>query len=154
MPNNNPPDPATGSTDPMLLRLIDARFETMSTKVDGVGDGVKALADSVAALNARYDQRFEDHEARLHVIEAEMVVRKLQVVEFNELKSTVASHTLWIAGVGTTTKTSSKIGEWFWNVFKPVIIGIAAWAATGWMNSPTPVVPSHQVHAVAPHTAP
>lgn len=99
----------------MLLRLIDSKFETLSTKVDGVATSLNSLALSVAQITARYDGVLSDHDHRIGSIEHVMAQRALQVTEFE-------GHKLRIAELEKARLTSearmdgaSKAAKWAWS---------------------------------------
>lgn len=122
----------------MLLRLIDAKFETLNTKVDGVGSSVKALSEAVAQITVRFDSHIADHEHRLASIESVMAQRALQVREFEDLKKTVATIDNWKTEEQTTSRNAGKWGGAIWGACGSGVTAGLIFLATAYFQAQPP----------------
>lgn len=103
----------------MLLRLIDAKFETSNAKLDGISATLTAMNDRFGV----YDKRFEDHEHRISQAEQMMAQRALQVADYEATKRRVEAQGNQIAGLEqwqtaeqTTTANARSWGSAVWAV--------------------------------------
>jgi hypothetical protein len=112
-------DPSIPADQAMLLRVIDAKFETSNAKLDGI-------SSTLAAMNERfglYDKRFDDHEHRLAEMEGHMKARELQVKDFEDTKATLKEYgksifvlEKWQTEEQTTSRNASSWGKAAWGV--------------------------------------
>lgn len=137
----------------MLLRLIDSKFETTNTKIEGIAATLQIMNDRFG----HYDKRFDDHDHRLGEIESQMVARKLLVDDYNaqkvvikENQDSICALEKWQTEEQTTTRNASKWGSAVWTLVGSAATAILGWLIVSYVNATAS--PSVQVqHSPAVH---
>ncbi len=145
-------DPAIPADQAMLLRLIDAKFDTTNTKIEGVAATLKVMNDRFV----HYDNRFDDHEHRIAGIESTMAARQLMIADFLDLKTIVKQNgdsitvlEKWQTEEQTTTRNASKWGSALWTLIGSGVTAGLIFVATAYFQSQ----PTAAVHpAIETHT--
>lgn len=122
----------------MLLKLIDAKFETAFTKFDGLAASLNAITQSMAASFARYDDAIDGVVVRVSAIEKDMEVRKHQVKEFEALKATVSDLTTWKVSEQTTSKNTIDWIKAAWTVGGASVTGFIIWLVASYSAATAP----------------
>lgn len=112
-------DPSIPADQAMLLRLIDSKFETTNTKIEGIASTLQVMSDRFGL----YDKRFDNHEHRLGDMEAQMLARKLLIDDFNAQKLIIRGNSdaitvleKWQTEEQTTTRNASKWASVLWGL--------------------------------------
>lgn len=138
----------------MLLRIIDAKFETSNAKLDGISATLTVMNDRFS----HYDKRFEHVEHTVADHAAKLAARDLQVVDFIDQKKLIAVNTSaiialekWQTEEQTTTRNASKWGSAVWTLIGAVITSMLGWLIVSYVNataSPAPQPHSQTVQQI------
>lgn len=148
-----PIDPSTPADQAMLLRLIDAKFETTNAKLEGIAATLTAMGERFG----HYDKRFDDHEHRLGDIESQMAARELLITDYHGTKTkldkvedrTVDLET-WRTEEKTTAANAGKWGSFIWGAFGSGITALLMFLATMYFQAQPKV--AEQGIAVSEHS--
>lgn len=133
----------------MLLRLIDARFETMAAKIDALTITINRQSE----LFDKYDARLDGHEHRLSDIEAQMVGRQRDLADYALTKQRIEGQgdsivelQRWQTEAQTTTRNAGKWGAAIWGAFGSAITAALMFFATSYFQAqPSVHQPVHKV---------
>lgn len=137
-----PLDPHLPPDQAMLLRLIDSKFETTNTKIEGIASTLQVMNDRFGL----YDKRFDNHEHRLGDMEAQMLARKLLVDDFNAQKLIIRGNSdaitvleKWQTEEQTTTRNASKWGSALWGLVGSGVTAAVLFVASMFFQNQPPV---------------
>jgi hypothetical protein len=153
-------DSSIPSDQAMLLRVIDAKFETSNAKLDGISATLTVMNDRFS----HYDKRFENVEHTVADHAAKLAARDLQVIDFVDQKKLIAVNTSaiialekWQTEEQTTTRNASKWGGAVWTLVGSAVTAILGWLIVSYVNATaTPTVqvqPPQTVHQVESGTS-
>lgn len=152
-------DSSIPSDQAMLLRVIDAKFETSNAKLDGISATLTVMNDRFS----HYDKRFEHVEHTVAEHAAKLAARDLQVVDFNDQKkliqinhSAIVALEKWQTEEQTTTRNASKWGGVVWTLVGSSVTAILGWLILNYVNAtstPQPVQHPQAVHQVESGTS-
>ena len=137
----------------MLLRVIDAKFETSNAKLDGISATLTVMNDRFS----HYDKRFEHVEHTVAEHASKLAARDLQVIDFMDQKkliqinsSAIVALEKWQTEEQTTTRNASKWGSAVWTLVGSAVTAIGGWLLVSYVNATA--TPQSQVqHPQAVH---
>lgn len=148
-------DPSIPADQAMLLRLIDSKFETTNTKIEGIASTLQVMNDRFGL----YDKRFDNHEHRLGDMEAQMLARKLLVDDFNAQKLIIRGNSdaitvleKWQTEEQTTTRNASKWGSALWGLVGSGVTAGVLFLTSLFFQSQPAAVPASQHWETTTHT--
>ena len=149
---NYPIDSNIPADQQMLLRLIDAKFDTTNAKLEGIASTLTVMNDRFG----RYDKKFSEHDARLSIIEGDLKVRQLQVADYERTKmhvekidSDIGDLRRWQTEEVTTSRNASRWGGFAWSVVGSGVTALVIFLAAQFLDSKKQ--PSHSVQATELH---
>lgn len=152
-------DPSIPADQAMLLRIIDAKFETSNAKLDGISATLTVMNDRFS----HYDKRFEHVEHTVADHAAKLAARDLQVVDFNDQKKLIQINTSaivalekWQTEEQTTTRNASKWGSAVWTLIGAVVTSMVGWLVVSYVyatTTPQTVQHPQTVHQVESGTS-
>lgn len=152
-------DPLIPADQAMLLRLIDAKFETSNAKLDGISATLTVMNDRFGV----YDKRFEDHEHRISAAEQMMAQRALQVADYEATKRRVEGQAnqisaleQWQTAEKTTADNVKSWGRGVWAVIGGGVTTGLMFVATLYFQAqpPATVHPNVQINHPAASPTP
>ncbi len=145
-------DPSIPADQAMLLRVIDAKFETSNAKLDGISATLTVMNDRFS----HYDKRFEHVEHTVAEHAAKLAARDLQVVDFMDQKkliqinsSAIVALEKWQTEEQTTTRNASRWGGAVWTLVGSAVTAILGWLIVSYVQATS--TPTVQVHPQTVH---
>lgn len=146
-----PLDPTLTADQAMLLRLIDAKFETTNAKLEGIAATLTAMGERFG----HYDKRFDDHEHRIGEIESQMTARQILITDYHGTKARVDKVQdrlddleRWQTEEQTTSRNAGKWAGVIWGFCGSGITALLVFLASLYFQAQTKVGDHQNGHGV------